>query len=278
MAIAYTGVTGSGSTGGSNTCAATFGSGVTSGNFIIVLIGTYVASAIQTPTCADTGSNSYTRVVLMNNSTTETGDDLCGGAIFWAPITTGGTLTVTVSGMNGAHSSMRVMEFSGLAASPFDVGAAARYQSSAHGGASTTSWTSGSTATTAQADELVIGLVTRPSNSDIYSLDASYGATELFTGNVNSISAGYKIVSATGTYAFNGTASSAYAWFGAAVATFKADTGGGGGGSLGRLVGGKLTGGGLLTGGVLTAPYQRDTWQRRPSRLLWETTPTFGSA
>jgi hypothetical protein len=136
--------------------------------------------------------------------------------------------TVTIAGLSSAHAIIRVFEFSGLAASAADKFSANRWDPASHGGSSATVYDSGTTATTSQADELLIGVVGRPATSDIYTLPTNWTDEVTSAGTFTSMFTGQRIVSATGGYAFTANLDSAYAWVGSMIATFKADTGGGG--------------------------------------------------
>ena len=149
----------------------------------------------------------------------------CGSGIFYQANVAAGTHTVTPQ-TTFAHNAT-LAEWSGIATStPFDVGANAKTNNS-----SFTSQVTGTTATTAQADELVLislGLAAPTGVADVGFTDPVTGFTTLQkvindASDVGTFHA-YKIVAATGTQSatFNWTDSEANQFAGANIATFKA--------------------------------------------------------
>lgn len=205
-----------------------FGSNVTSGNTIIAVLSTYASNQLGTPTCSDTQGNTYTKVGQLDTTTADTGGDgFNGGVMFCAPVGSSAACTTTIAGLSSAHAIIRVFEFSGLASSAVDQFSAFRWDPASHSGLSATVYNSGTTGTTAQADELLIGVAMRPATSDIYNLPANWTDEVTSAGTFTSMMTGQRIVASAATYAFSGTLDSAYAWVGGMIGTFKADTGGG---------------------------------------------------
>lgn len=110
----------SGSTTGGNNVSAVFPGAVTIGNTIIAVAagrnGTPAGATFLTYTCTDNVSNSYS----LAKQSTDQGNNL-GAAIFSAPITIGGTPTVTISKATGTVSNpnwiIEIYEVQGLASS-----------------------------------------------------------------------------------------------------------------------------------------------------------------
>ncbi len=148
---------------------------------------------------------------------------------FWAdPDCAAGqtSVTVTVSGGSGyGLVAVSVLEVSGLASTLAGV----LDQSSGNQPSASSSWTSGSTGTTSQADELAVGLV------GIYAYETITGPSSPWVnlaqqGGSSTASppsqamAGYQILSATGTVAYSGTFSGITSYV-AGVVTLKGSGG-----------------------------------------------------
>lgn len=183
---------------GATTC--TTGNLTTTTGNLFVVSTSYCCAAFTSIT--DSKSNSYATNAIAD---TNDGD---GGTIrqdYKESGTGGATHNWTLTGASGAFfGTISVMEVSGAASSPLDLVAS---QSDAG-----TAVTSGSTATTSQADELLIG-VGGTINLATFTNDGGAGWTERHNiatdVNTEGIITGSQVVSATGTYAYTFTSSSA---------------------------------------------------------------------
>ena len=164
-------------------------SNVTLGNTLIVVVTDNYGVINQVSSMTDNLGNTYTRM------TSNTDGSFVDGEIWYTPVVHAGACTITVNFSHSVNCGLLVAEHSGLTASPYDVSASA-YQ------ASGTSHDSGATATTAQADELVVGACV--SNDTTGTLSAGSGYSDLVqavngtTGTLIGIQS--KVVSAIGTY------------------------------------------------------------------------------
>ena len=147
-----------------------------------------------------------------------------GSGIFYQNNVASGTHTVTPQS-NSSHNAT-LSEWSGLSTTSFDVAANARTNSG-----SFTSQVTGTTAATAQADEVVLialGLAAFTGVADVGFTDPVSGFTTIqrVSNDASDIATfhAYKIVAATGTQAatFNWTDSETGQFAGANIATFKA--------------------------------------------------------
>mgnify|MGYP000432118435 CR=1 FL=1 len=153
-----------------------------------------------------------------------------GTGIFYQANVASGTHTVTPQA-NTVHNST-LAEWAGIATStPFDVGANAKTNASTF-----TSQVTGTTATTAQADELVLialslGAAVGVSNVGFTNPVSGFTSLHVNPNDSTSIATfhAYKVVAATGTQAatFNWTDGEANQYAGANIATFKAAAAGG---------------------------------------------------
>ena len=199
MAIARVGQIGSTVdrfTDGSNQVTITVGvAGVAAGSTVVLAIGTNSATATITG-IVDSNINTYTVHKTQANVGNVESSYLASGDIDVA-LVNGDTITITFS--SGVGVVAYADEWSGLAASPIDRTASGN---SGFGN----SHTSGSTATTTQADELLIGV-------HVHNQAATWTATSSFNliHEGLGVTAGrrlayqYRIVSATGAYASTGT-------------------------------------------------------------------------
>lgn len=161
MAWAY--VQGKISTTVSSPNAMAFTSNVTVGNTIIV-VGTHSYTGC-TPTCADSLGNTYTARGSKPRPTG--GQDFI---IFTAPVTTGGSCTVTLTYACGNMKIAGILEYSGINSSPYDTQAVNR---------STANDATTGSMTTATDNELVISLWT----SDLVLTITPVGATTRLTSS-----------------------------------------------------------------------------------------------
>ncbi len=200
--------------GGTSVSLAFLTSNVVAGNTIIAAVGSYQDNPLLF-TCADNNSNTYTRDRAVKGTFT-------GATIFSAPniaATPNAKPTITVTGISAIDKTLMIAEFSGLLTSGIaDTG---------NTGTGTSSpYSPGTTATLAQADELVcivashdgVGVSTPTASG--YTIDAAL----LQTGTVNMPAfLGYKVVAATtaqtASIAWENSMNTGYA---AAIATYKA--------------------------------------------------------
>lgn len=186
--------------------------GVAAGSHLILGI-TMPFSATTVSTVTDDASNSYT--VHANLSSGSASLSMASGYLATG-LTAGQKIHFTPS-VGGQGGSWAVANFSGLvAASYFDK--TAQFTT-----AFSTSWTSGNTATTTQADELIYGCVFGDTTL-AYTPGGTFSQIhqEVFTSARNFTE--YKTVSSTAAYAADGTVAANTATL-AIVGTFKADTG-----------------------------------------------------
>lgn len=210
--------TGSGTTSLSTTIAA-----ATAGNLLLALIATGATSSAGTTTTP----SGFTLALgpITNTSASPAPVNL----YLYYKIATGGETSVVATDTVTSGVTCQVWEFSasgGWPASPVDVSASSANQ------AATTTPVTGTTATTAQGEELwIAGLSTNsgtqityslPTNSFTQETTAWAGASPFFSPNTAAL---YKIVAATGT-ASSGVTSSISKGFGGFVVAFKDTTGG----------------------------------------------------
>lgn len=236
--------------------ALTLANAVSSGDTVIVATS-WGASNGGTLSVTDSRGNTYTKAV----STALGGTNSIMVSVFFSNLTTGlqvgDAITFhTTSSVNGV--TVGAYDFSGLQVSPLD-------QTAATSGTNTSANpSSGSTATTTAASELLFGVLC----SSIGSATAGTGFTSLDTNTVVSghdFYTEYEVVSATGTYAATWTAASST--YNAAIATFKGATGSAPGNTVAPAVTGTSHVGQVLTtsngtwtdDGSPTFTYQ---WQR----------------
>jgi len=235
MAIAYVKQTPQGTLSGGDSTTMSFGSLPSAGNFIVVGISNWDAgSTDQALAVSDNQGNTYYEAITSD----ESGDAV---ASIWYAYNIGsptGTFTVTINPAGtDDYLAACAAEFSGLTTTdPKDV--------TVKSIGTNTSPVCGPTATTNQADELVIAVVQVSASDPTVGLDvpATTGYTnievEQDSSGIQGLSMDYKIVSSTGTQsAAWGTldATPSGGWAGV-IATFKA-AGGGGGGSDGPAAG-----------------------------------------
>lgn len=214
MAIAKVGNVGTNAdTSNFATTFALTGCTFSAGNLIVLRVS--VSNGTTLSSVSDSAGNTWS--VAINQSTS--GD--MTSAIAYTPATTGmtsGTITATFS-TSAYFLYTHIAEFSGVATStPLDQ---------THGANATfgTAYSSGATATTSQANELLVGIATNTTNGPT-STPGSGWTEETDPGATThqGYTDGYQIVSATGTYAYSGTWS-ANTDGPVAIATFKAAVG-----------------------------------------------------
>lgn len=219
MAIAF--VKGGDGSGVASGTATTSSIGTTTtGNLMVVCCASNSATSNDFSSVTDNKSNTYTRAKSQPGNATDV-------EIWYAANITGGAShTVTATTTNGFRNvALVAQEYSGAATTtPLDQTA----------GATGTSATpsSGATATTTQADEMVFGALVVEA-SDAISLGSGFSNLGTNTGIASLRPAAESmIISSTGAQTATFGIAASQPW-NCAVATFKA-TGGGGGGNPGR--------------------------------------------
>lgn len=210
--VQFTGV----SSGNAANASRTFVSSTTSGNAIYVVLSDYRSAG--TITCADNKGNSFSQAVTRVGS-----DPASNITVFYAENITGGAshqITCTIT--SSAFFTFAIIEVaSSLTAASLD-------RTTSAAGTSTTPST-GNTAVTSQADEILIGGMTQ--NSGVVTLSAGTNYTQFYEeedwNSFQPLHAEYRIVSSAAAYAATWTTGSSADWA-AVIATFKAAGGGGG--------------------------------------------------
>jgi hypothetical protein len=194
------------STGASGSPSATFPSNPVSGNFLIAIVG-----------CANTTIGSpptgWSTAITQNGSSSYPGQ-----AIFYKNSSGSSDRTVTFTNILGSSSyqwGMQIFEYANIAASsPFDVSASNTGNSS--------SPTTGTTSTTAQAIELIIvGVAINSSSASFSNWTNSFTEVNDFAGGTfRRFGSAQLIVGSIGTYSTGATAAASAGWR-AQIATFK---------------------------------------------------------
>jgi hypothetical protein len=199
----------------------TLNSATTSGNLLVVCVSCYYAGANagNAWTASDNKGNTWTSAVL---------SDITAGKmqVFYAENIAGGSshqVTLTVAGPSTTYLIMTVLEYSGVATS-----AALDKANAAFTATNTTAYTSPTTATTAQADEVLIGCHHAYQSAATPTPGASWSTVATQAGSTfHAHTVQDRIVSATGAYASSGTWSATGVNHTDAIVTFKAAAGGG---------------------------------------------------
>lgn len=194
-----------------------FGSNVATGSLIFVLVGRYSGSPV-TGITGGTG-NTFARI---GTETQYAGDSSLCADLWYAFNVNGGFTQLTVAAAAAQNSTIWIAEFSGIATtSPLDQAVVANTSTAA------TTFNSGNTGTTAQADELVIGATVPNIGDASHTISAGSGFSNAeIESNGNDYIAGAiesKIVSSTGAYNATFTVNSAVGYICRCV-TFKAGT------------------------------------------------------
>ena len=197
---------------------ATFGSPTTGGNTLVACVTTHGSTtdpAVSTITIGGAADNWQAAV-------TDPGSVQYGGAIWYDPNCAGGQTSVVLNCTGGVGASLpgvylAVYEVSGVLV--FDKG------SNGDSSASVTTWTSGATATTTQANEIFVGVAMGGNALPTVTGVGTWNTQSTVAGNFDQIS-GTQIVSSTGTATFSGTQTTGP--YIAIVATFSVAGGGGG--------------------------------------------------
>jgi hypothetical protein len=188
-----------------------FPAGTTAGNAIVVGVRLGSAVAFSTVSVSDDKGNTYVRDVQVDDSVS--GNQM---EIFSAANVAGGTVVVTVT-LTGGAVALRwgVCEYQGLVTSaPLDK------TSTNNPNASNTSLNSNNTATTANANDLLVGVGMTRNNTVTFTAGTGYA----LRFQANKIALEDKSVSATGAYNATETISVADTWM-MAVAAYKGAAG-----------------------------------------------------
>lgn len=197
MAIALVQAPTAAQANGAATVSKSFASTPTVGNVIYVAgwLSPNGSTNFGTPTDNQGGGNTYTLVASRGTAANARMVGLWRCVVAVAS----GTFTVTLTATTSCWYSLGIAEFSGIATSPGDQ-TAGRDNTNTDG----TTPQSGTTGTTAQADELLLSVFDYRTGSDSTTHTPGTSWTNLSkTANDSSITAGafdYRIVSATGTY------------------------------------------------------------------------------
>lgn len=200
--------------GGTNISLAFNTQNITAGNAIVVG-GVAFGTAFTTATCADGGGETFTR-----HQAQASGGATC--VIFSAPNAVGGnkpTVTISVTGV--ADRSITIAEFSGMVTSSLaDVGT---------GNTGTaTPYSTGTTATTTQADEVVVWVAGHDGPTNVTPTASGYTVPAANTQSATAqmpIALGWKAVAATGTQVASIAWTNAAGGWAAVIETFKAASG-----------------------------------------------------
>lgn len=184
-----------------------FTAATTTGNLIVVAVSNDSGGTVTTTGVTDNKGNAYTKVLGTSSSSALD--------IYYAANISGGTgHTVAVNWSLAAASNLSVVaqEFSGMSATPLDVFVSALGSDAAP--------SSGPTAVTTQANELVVGIVSFDATATTVALGSGY--SNLNYVNAESASTGMesKMVTSTGAQAATFTLGEARLWI-AATVTFK---------------------------------------------------------
>lgn len=195
--------------------ALAFTANVTAGSTIIVCVSAFVNAQFAVNACTDSKGQTYTRDQSRSTSSKTV-------AIFSSPNVAAGATTITVTCPSSCFVTVAIFEFSGLATSAIaDVGTT--------NSGSSTSHSTGTTAATAQADELAIAVDTHsggtstPTVSAGWTLSSAGQGLETDSDNMP-IATARRILSATGTQSATFTWQNAQ--YTAAIQTFKGAGGG----------------------------------------------------
>lgn len=213
----------SGTVASGSTVSATFGASTTAGNTIVVCvsIGTGGAALTVSSVALSGSSDTFTKAVSVANGTA-----VIDSEIWYDSGNSGGHTVVTVT-LSGALSSgaaeVDIYEWHGLLTS------AALDKTHTGTGSSVTSWSSGSSGTLIQANEVAFGTVsTFVSSATITGPSSPWTNEPQLNGSASYAQmSGYQQVSSTAALTYNGTLS-ASAFYACCIATFKLAAAGGG--------------------------------------------------
>jgi len=189
--------------------------GVPAGATIIVSVG-FGGGAGTGVTVADSKSNTYTLRVAQSDSG---GGDYTfhfDSVNIGTALVSGDTITVSYGSASPTEVFFAADEGSGITA--FDKGAGAGGSAQGY-----TSYSSGSTATTTAANELLWGIVGMQTAGSNPTWASGWTALAQLTNSTDLLSTAYRVVSATGAYAASGTMSATNAYM-AIIGTYKGST------------------------------------------------------
>jgi hypothetical protein len=196
----------------------------TAGNCVYVAVGAWNALAAETVAAVKLGgvAGNFARSVSQVNTTGQH-----AACEIWAnPNCAGGQTAVQVTTTGGTATNSSAIVFAWEA--PGIVTSSPLDRSSGTPGTAA-SWSSGSTPTTTQADELLIGLFvgTDAAGQTVTGPGSPWTTTAMQSVAIAGVTAGYamaatQVVSAAGAYSFAGTQSHAGMAWAAVIATFKA--------------------------------------------------------
>ncbi len=194
-------------TGANTSQPATWAGNTTTGNLIVVAVSVSVNTLNSVTSITDSQTNTYTRI----RSTLYGSSAEC--ELWYAINITGGTLPTVTVNHTVSSVAFTMREYSGLATvSPLDKGISAVATTG-------TAMSSGATAATTQADELVLGYMASGGTTS-YTLGTGYGnLTQVSNSSVTS-GLEYLTVSSTGAQTSTATLSLSGVWC-MGVATFK---------------------------------------------------------
>lgn len=189
-----------------------FGSNLTSGNMIY--IAAYHGGAASITSITDTASNTYTRIHDSGGS-----PPYADGSAFYAYNITGGSVTITVNFSDYTFACLVAREYSGLTTTdPLDV------KAENLDGSYTTSHPTGTTSTTAQDNELVVGCYVADGlieGSFSVSAGSLINLQDEQNGTYGSLCMADKDVTSTGTQTATFSTGATYSNGWASIATFK---------------------------------------------------------
>ena len=206
--------------------------GVTSGNSLFVVVIARRSAGVDSGLSVSDGDGTYSKDVTRNQSNTH-------ASIHRLENASSGSHSITVNGVSsGTWIVSCAVEVSGLTSASLDKTAAAGSVSAAP--------SSGATATTTDANELLIGCMAIANNQASITVESLSPAwveqvEELSVASHIPGEGDTRIVSATGAYTATWAAATSGAWS-AVIATYKESSGGGGGGGTGSVGEGGVVG------------------------------------
>ena len=223
------------SSGTSATDTISFASNITPGNCVVAAITlSPVGNVVDISSITTNGSADHWVLGVNNNDST----NIVSGSIYVDPNSVGGTKNVVISySFNGTASST---ETCGICVDLFElsgvVSVSAVDKTNSATADNVTSWSSGSSGTTTQGTEFVIGLLadTDEATATVTGPSSPWNNESEITLNLQSQGApfqihqlcGYQIVSSTGSFTYSGTlsATNSFSGYVAAVLTLKGTT------------------------------------------------------
>lgn len=194
--------------GNATTSPTTVTCSTTGGNLLVALISAQTASSQTVNSVVDNNGNSFTRICSAFTSGTNSKGEL------WYKYNAPAATSIIVTASTTLKLAVAIEEFSGVKVStdPSDV-------FSCNSAASGTSWTSNTTSTTTQNDEVAVGFLAGHNGAAITMTASGYTPGTQRTNTTSAtILAGYQILTTTQTQTMTGT-STTQGWS-AGVATF----------------------------------------------------------